>query len=80
MGQFSLKRLLVSIALFAVGMGWFLYPPHFAQPTFLSLAVWMLEGMCLGAGLGLPFRHPIRGACIWGIFQTMILAAALGPR
>ncbi|HZZ27847.1 MAG TPA: hypothetical protein VFE46_07540 [Pirellulales bacterium] len=89
MVQFSLQRLLVSVALIALGLAVLMSPLgrfYFAHPTYPAelsldrmnfwLIAWMTAGLWIGAGLGLPWRYPIRGACL-GIMTQFIVWAAL---
>ena len=82
MAQFSLKRTFASVALIAIGVASLssaIGRYCFTNPEYVSfehinfwLVAWMTAGLWIGAGLGVPWRYPIRGACIGAIIQIIV--------
>jgi hypothetical protein len=81
MWQFSLRRLFISVALVAIGLG-----ALAAGDTTSSrpdgnamLVLWLSGGSLMMAGIFNIFRHPIIGAML-GLVIQLILLTLLGER
>jgi hypothetical protein len=84
MVQFSLKRIFISVTLIAVGVASLTSPIgrfYFTHPSLAALDLdhvdfwlfaWLSAALWIGAGLGLSWRHPIRGACIGALLQFIV--------
>jgi len=81
MPRYSLKDLLLSTALVAVGMAmlYVLFTYRWGVPNAVPLmtTVWIAGGTLIWAGLLLPFRHPWIGACVGAVIQMALIYAFL---
>jgi len=78
MGTFSLRRLLASVTLFAVGLAIVVAATHDRWPedAVASALLWMMAGASFGAAVFMPFKLARTGA----IFGALLgLQWALGP-
>jgi hypothetical protein len=79
--RFSLKRLLLAIALIAVGLGSIGYAyremlDDEASRSFANLAAALLGGALVGAGLSCPFTQMVAGSAL-GIWLMSILSMTI---
>lgn len=84
MPRFTIKDLLIATTLIAVGTGmiavvlrgdaWLWPRGNLAVLTVFAL--WLSGGGCIGAGLLIPFKHPLVGASAGILIQAFLLLAA----
>jgi hypothetical protein len=83
--RFSLKRLLVSMTLIAIGIATFTYlfqfragktsQPHINMTVFMAL--WTAGGAFIGAGLLTPLKRTVLGAALGFAIQYVLFVLAL---
>jgi hypothetical protein len=71
MVRFSVKDLLVSTTLIAVGVGGFICGASDTIPG--DFPIWLASGPCVGAGLLYPFRLATIGAVIGGFIMFALM-------
>jgi hypothetical protein len=62
----------ISVALIAAGMMVEVAIARYAETVSIELKFWswLLTGALIGAGIGMPFKHPLRGALVGLAFMA----------
>jgi hypothetical protein len=83
MPRFTIKDLLLTMCLFAIGLCLLIYAYHHpnlhaGEPivNWPVLIGWFGGGAFIGAALFMPFRHPLLGLMVGALVQVLLVAIA----
>lgn len=82
MPQFSLKQLLITTALIAVGVAWIAYAVQLGDRpsplgTALTIAMWFASCVCIGVGIFSLLKKPRVGALVGVLAFLAVWAYAI---